>query len=496
MQRLSIIYRYGSLIAIGALFFVMYWLHPSLCDDYRFSQPMADFFADRTVGSFFNCWLTSLSECFYYDNGRIAQLLSPVLVSLPRVIVAAVLAFATLVCIVYSARLAGVWNRHPLLFALLVAVWVFAMPWADYMFGIMFASNYILPAALMLYTLWLFMNTRVSMVSAALLGILIGCSHELYCSAMIAVVAVSVVFVKEFRDRSTIVLFGALCVSLLYLYCVPGTAVRTGARVIFEGLKNPLASAYWGCLYYAYLLVALIAFLIPAWRIRIDRRLLLVCLTGATAGWLIWRVFLGGLRLTWCLDIFSTIGLVSLFASVPTGCRINPKHSIATALALVAVCVAHLALCIPWFVTMNREVREVRFLRTASIGRCVFYDMTEVHTVPPYTLGKPNFNIYNSEWHDLDYVVPEKLRTFRPEHAVCVGSDLYMYEGCLVHVYTGQSAMKNVALHYDYGTSSDTRMGSARRFTADDGREYLYLCPYYRSLRKSDTEPVSVSVEF
>ncbi|MDE6611963.1 MAG: hypothetical protein K2K22_05315, partial [Muribaculaceae bacterium] len=186
-----------------ALLFVMFTLHPALIDDIRFREPLSAFLADGTAASFFDNWQSSVVECLRVDNGRIPQLLATVLVVLPRWAVAFVLSLSVWLCVMFSARIAGVWQRHPFLFALMVFMWVFCMPWADFMFTIMFAANYLPTGAVMLFALWLFVNRKLKVWSAVALGLVAGAGHEMYCAAMIAGGAVLCVLHKEYRTKES-----------------------------------------------------------------------------------------------------------------------------------------------------------------------------------------------------------------------------------------------------------------------------------------------------
>ena len=382
--------------------------------------------------------------------------------------------------------------RHPISFGILVLVWVFAMPWPDYMFGIMFAANYLPPAALMLSILWLLIRSKLRVWSAVVLGLLVGCSHELYCAAMIVVTLAFIAFDNGLRGKVAYVLLASLFVSMAYLYCVPGTAVRASSKSLLEGLANPFAYAYIGVLFYVYLIIAAVALSIKSWRRGIDMRILLLCISGASAGWLVWRVFLGGQRLVWCLDIFSAIGIVALLSVIPLK-RVPMNSALAVGVSMIVICFAHLSMCIPWFGRMHREVECVR-LMAATDRSALFYNLTTPDDAPWFLFGKPNFNIYNSEWHDLDFVVPVALKEFRPKLCInSVGRPVYLYDGLMVLPSSGINT-RSAVMNISYGEFTNESACSLRPFTGADGKEYLYVCPYYRPLRTKGRRMISAEV--
>ena len=380
VSKSQYIYYWLSLFVIIALFFIMFGLHPDLCDDLRFKAPMAGFIENPTFSNFCSCWANSVVDCLRIDNGRIAQLFASVIVTLPKWVMAAILSVSVAGCIFFSAMIAGVWGKHPLLYGILVSVWIFIMPWSDFMFGLMFASNYIPTGALMLLTLWMFLRLRLKVWSSVILGLLVGCSHELYCAAMIALAVSLVICYKEYRNCQSYLLLASLVVSLVYLYCVPGTGVRSGMLNVFGGFSNLLSSAYLGVLLYVYVILFVVVCIDKRWRSDLNMRIQVVCMAGAFTGWLIWRLFMGGQRLLWCLDIFSIIGIVSLLVAWPYK-KIRYSISKCLSVSVMVICILHLVLCLPWFMRMHREVEEVQSMRSDT-DDYVFYDLTKPIDAP------------------------------------------------------------------------------------------------------------------
>ncbi|MDE6158149.1 MAG: hypothetical protein K2F78_08435 [Muribaculaceae bacterium] len=489
-------YYWGTLSVVTALLFVMFTLHPALIDDIRFREPLSAFLADGTAASFFDNWQSSVVECLRVDNGRIPQLLATVLVVLPRWAVAIVLSLSVWLCVMFSARIAGVWQRHPFLFALMVFLWVFCMPWADFMFTVMFAANYLPTGAVMLFALWLFVNRKLKVWSAVALGLVAGAGHEMYCAAMIAGVAVLCVLHKEYRTKESLAFMASLGAALLYLFMMPGTSVRSGLLDIFGGFVNLRASLYMGILFYAYIVMLVAVLAINRYRRATDWKVQQLCVTCAIVGWAVWRMFMSGQRLVWCLDIFSVTGIVSLLSSVRYP-LLKRKVAYAAGIVLCLTATVHLALCLPLFALMHREVEEVRSLTPDDKGN-VYYDLTTPADAPVYLLGKPNFNIYSLSWYGLRYVLPRRLQSFRAGDGSLIGtqSEVYCVDGLLVVPCVGPSTHNAVTLKSDYGDYETESEAGVRRFTGADGCDYLYISPYYRSLRAAEREPVSVDVVF
>lgn len=494
VSKSQYIYYWLSLFVIIALFFIMFGLHPDLCDDLRFKAPMAGFIENPTFSNFCSCWANSVVDCLRIDNGRIAQLFASVIVTLPKWVMAAILSVSVAGCIFFSAMIAGVWGKHHLLYGILVSVWIFIMPWSDFMFGLMFASNYIPTGALMLLTLWMFLRLRLKVWSSVILGLLVGCSHELYCAAMIALAVSLVICYKEYRNCQSYLLLASLVVSLVYLYCVPGTGVRSGMLNVFGGFSNLLSSAYLGVLLYVYVILFVVVCIDKRWRSDLNMRIQVVCMAGAFTGWLIWRLFMGGQRLLWCLDIFSIIGIVSLLVAWPYK-KIRYSISKCLSVSVMVICILHLVLCLPWFMRMHREVEEVQSMRSDT-DDYVFYDLTKPIDAPWYILGKPNFNIYNSSWYSLDYVVPKILKSFNASKGknIGVGTDIFMYEDYLVVPCIGQKNNASVVISADYDGLIIVVDAAVRKFSADDGLDYQYIVPIYTPLRTVGRELVSVKL--
>lgn len=311
---------------------------------------------------------------------------------------------------------------------------------------------------------------------------------------MIALAVSLVICYKEYRNCQSYLLLASLVVSLVYLYCVPGTGVRSGMLNVFGGFSNLLSSAYLGVLLYVYVILFVVVCIDKRWRSDLNMRIQVVCMAGAFTGWLIWRLFMGGQRLLWCLDIFSIIGIVSLLVAWPYK-KIRYSISKCLSVSVMVICILHLVLCLPWFMRMHREVEEVQSMRSDT-DDYVFYDLTKPIDAPWYILGKPNFNIYNSSWYSLDYVVPKILKSFNASKGknIGVGTDIFMYEDYLVVPCIGQKNNASVVISADYDGLIIVVDAAVRKFSADDGLDYQYIVPIYTPLRTVGRELVSVKL--
>ncbi|MDE6158147.1 MAG: hypothetical protein K2F78_08425 [Muribaculaceae bacterium] len=481
---------------LAVLLGVMYYIHPYVMDDMWFRKAMPACLDNPSIATFLTGWFDFAKNKYLNDNGRLAQMLAPVFIVAPRWFVSVLLASVATACMVLSAKIAGVWMRHPLLYGILVFLWIFAMPWGDYMFVRMFSANYVLSAFFMLLTLWLLLSERLRVWSAVLLGLLGGMSHEMFCGVLVGVLIVGIVLFDKYRNKEVVALLISLFVALAFLFLAPSRAIRTGDARPLHGFLNLGAAAYLGVLFYAFLVLVALALIWRAWRVRTCADTLTLLIAGSVGAWILWRCFyMSGQRTAWCMDVFSVSGIIYLLACFPT-VGLNKKLAYAGGGLLAFLCVLHLAFCIPWFVKMNEEVHVYNTLPRDKDGY-VYIDLTRATDTPLYLFGKPNFNAYNNKWTSLDESIPMSLKKLDGSHAKNIGSGdfpVYVENGYLATPYSGAVKPDMFDVIMDFDGFETVTGADARRFMAADGREYLYIAPYYIPLRTKGRELVSVNI--
>lgn len=488
MQRYNIRHNawlyWLPLTLLGIIYVLCFWYYPYLNDDLEFRAPMAEYLANGTWASFFEGWKYSVCDRFMNDNGRLPQLVGSVMVVLPKLLMSAIMGLCLVASMYMTAKAAGVWRRNSLLTALAVVCWVLVFPWADYMFGIMFYMNYVPVSAVFLVGYYLFINNRFgSIAGAVLIGLLLGCMHEIFGGTMFCGAVSVLLLYPKYRTRRNIAFVVAVFAGILYLVFTPGTASRQHGAVLFGGFIYPFKSALYAGLLYLFLLSIVVVVSVKRWRERLDVPRVTMLAVMAVVSWLIWRTFLTGLRVSWCLNVVSVTGFVYMLSAV----RVSVPSAVSRIGAVLLWCVSFvgIAVSLPWSYRLGCEIDEVKKLVDTSGGDVVFYDITEPSEVPEYTLAKPNYNAWKLWSADLERVLPTEARNFDISQAVPVG------RGCLAYRF-GRSIIlpyeeKLVGIEYCVvldvgGAQVDTSAFFIPFYTAK-GERFMFAKFYFIPLR-------------
>lgn len=150
------------LTAIAAVYAVSYASFPAYIDNWIFEA----FYLEGTGGNSefsFDAWLHYIWREYHYDNARLAQIVAPIVTLHLNVMkwpVAILLGVGTSGIVALTTRLTcGYLNVKAC-----VMIWLLLtviLPWRNWMVGILYASNYIIPCVFMLYAIYM-MRSKAS----------------------------------------------------------------------------------------------------------------------------------------------------------------------------------------------------------------------------------------------------------------------------------------------------------------------------------------------
>lgn len=476
-SRRTLLYVF-PILAVSAFFVAMYALHPPLIDDLGYHVPF-DKYGDRLSWSdFLSGWATGMKDHFLHDIGRFANMLcSTSLLAFNRIFASLLLGAGVGVCIWLSCRLAGVWKRNFMLCTLVAFFWVFALPWAGFMFVLVFGFNYVLPTAMAFVALDLFLHRRIRhWYWAFALGVFVSAWHELFGGALLCGVAAAAVLDKDYRNSAAWGLLAGLAVGLLYLYLTPGFSYRTEKVDYFQGFREPLDRVSYGVLFYLFIALSVVALSWRRWRNSLSMTRLAVFMAMAFAGWVVWRTFMAGIRSTWCMAAVSIVGIVWLLWRSPLLAKFSKSVQNALSVLMWAAMVLNLGVCLPYFVRLDQEAKAADRLLAENNGQPVFLDFTQQRETPRYLIGKPNFDVLNLKPCAYENVLPTVLEHFVPDDAESVGEGVtaYFYKGHIV-LPTDAPAAEALALDFD-GVPYDRDITLVPFASACGGR-WLYCKP-------------------
>lgn len=475
-------YAYPAIcIVIFALCTAMFYLHPYTLDDEWFLTPMTAFKANPTAANFFSGWKESVIEHFFYDNGRIGNMIGSALLAGPRWPIAIVLGASVVLAIIALAKVAGVWKKNLMIFCGIVFLYMIALPWHDFMFMRMYALNYQVPTFLAFGTLWLILNEHINKWWQGLIaGLLVSTWHEAFGAPLLAAVAMLMLSMPRYRTRTNCILCAALLAGIIYLALVPGTRVRSAGISLFEGFTEPLRAFHLGILYLAYIAMFGTALCFRKWRSRLDHPTHIALLTMGFVSWIIWRTFFNGGRITWCLEAGAIPGLANLALTFPYSLKPRALRAAISA-TLVALPAVQLTLAIPYMAKLNRHAEAYCRLVDNQSGVSAFYTYPEPWEQPRYLLARPNPNLLCGWSKKTGYAIPETLRNYKPELAVPLPGDncgARLWEGHYVVIpYRDDIARTESFALYTLGHPREI-FTHFLPFTTDSGEKYIFCRPF------------------
>lgn len=230
-----------SLFVIGMGIFLIGT--PKYTDDYWYMFTARSWFESQGVfypenggnifaaGFPFDAIWASWTDHWYMDNVRLGNLLVTIFLLFPKWLGSGLMWG----CFLYSMwgcfQLSGVdWHRSPLV-PVALCMWMFLLPWREYMGSMVYQFNYIFPTALAMICLFIvFKKSRrwQSPVCTVLIGFLCGMSHEGISVPLTGGLMALVLFFKDLRSKRSYALIAGLMIGILFLFISPGMRMRYG----------------------------------------------------------------------------------------------------------------------------------------------------------------------------------------------------------------------------------------------------------------------------
>lgn len=383
-------------IAIAGLA-LLYAVSPMQADDFWYLMTAAT--AWSPLEAMQRVWQESVRH-WSFDTGRLANLIcAPFLTVVPKWAFAMLCAAALVIIVHYSRWLADASARSMRSF-LLVAGIVFALPWFDFMFSVVFALNYLWTSSLVLMALWYVFKadhhwhfSAARTVGGMLICLLAGWMHEGFSVPLLCGIVACFIVERRLPARRSQLFIGAFAVGALLIAVSPALHARVADGVYgfgrFDGTKAVAVASLFNCLYLVFVAVAAATLFRRPDRRAVAR--IVSLLTATTVSTAMLYLFYTGPRMAWFGQLFSGIGILyccSLY-------RFRLRHgwkALWTTLIIIGVA-AHLGYAIVWQQRLTREFDAVRELYTVSADGRVFFDVTRTRV--DASLLKPSFRQFN-----------------------------------------------------------------------------------------------------
>lgn len=466
-------------VILAALYITMYWLHPILIDDAAIALGMRDLMDNPSASDFLQAYRFHIANWCLYDTGRISNWLVPALLLWPQWVTGVTLGLAGALMTAVGAKVAGAWRRSFFAFGFMGFCFAFALPWGENMFTRCYSANYIFSSIIASLTLYFLIKEKYNIVTALIAGLITGCWHEGFASAVLAGVVAVALFFKQFRKPATLVYALGIVAGVAYLALVPGTRARVSFLVKITNLINLNGGIVLGLPLYASACLYLCAL---KWRKLLDTlwQPLPVALFGAACGgWIVWRVFaMQGYRTAWPMLLFSILFLTYAVAHTPF---FNKKTFTVLGTVMWLTVFTQLSLTLPWFYRLHKENEHLAPAWRWD-GAAVFAPYTSQFDAPLYTLNIPSFNINAKhacvgDWTRHVAIIPVELRDFRPEGCEKVESNHTIYRCGNNFVIAGleigdRQTVRNATVAFgDKLRYTDVTLVP---FTASDQRRYVW----------------------
>lgn len=485
-RRMYVIF--ASLLA--ALFGCMFLLMPVCADDVWY---LADSCGTPGSWEYFTSTAATCLDHWTYDTGRLANMATaPFLALFPR----RIFALASIIALVMILLLGITLSKSPWISGR-AAIWIlvvsFVLPWFEFLFTVVYASNYIWCAALGLLFFYLFVNDSFTTSSTALIfvGVLTGWWHEgmsvpLLCACLCYVASSGI---RVTRRRW--LMLGSLLAGILIIACMPAFRAMTGERVShlvksvwIETIINVFA---YNCCFYIYMLLLLVAFAMRTVRrrLRADKEarafLLAVAAFGIVAT-CIYVMYFNGARTGLFSQLMCGIGIMRLTPFLFPASRGGAVAGRCVCLAAMALSLVSVIWAIAVQARLSREHEDVSALAAEARkdGRGeVFYDATPISIGPDFL--KPSYMLLNTEYGLRGIVlIPEALKDFTPGSPAadkCSDERLYIYKNHIVAM--GRMPEERVDVDITVGDGrvlrSRVRM---RRFATTAGDSCTAILPH------------------
>ena len=482
------------LAAFGAVHAVIYYLYPWMTDDVWYSYYLHDYLEGLDTAFPWQAILDTWTDHYMTDNGRLGNILLPLLLIAPKWIAATALGGFTAWIAAAMTRLAPGRQRSLSLLTLAMLLVSFALPWHECMFGICYGLNYIVPSALMLVAVRIWMETEDRHIYTGwLLCLVIGFWHEGFAVPLGTGLAASMIFFRSMRSWKRVGMIACLLPGFAWLVSSPGFFHDTESYGLFPPLLN------WAVV--AKLHVALIIYLIlvcvDAMR---QRRIKIDTITVITLGVALMSMYINvrvlrGERPSWPSHVMASAAIVALCGRMlPTSWLNLTKRSLIAIIAVIALLTVHFGVTIHYTLILRRGMDHAVDQLRADPHATAFTEITLPEQQPVIAWRKPMSEAWNP-WvnHNLAryfrikdaladrnegnvMIAPEALRKAGPKagHPVAGGTALREIDG---HMFLPADKEAQTRYLVDLGVVKKITDVELLPFKADDGKTYYYVVP-------------------
>lgn len=484
------------LVLAAVLYGIIFALTPWGIDDFNYAYGTVGCSSGVDVAA--GVW-KNVVERWFYDSGRLANIISPVFLGLlPHWMFAALSGFALWMTFALGMHIAGV-RRGSVWSYFIVFVLTFALPWLDFAFTVIFALNYVWTGALTVAVLYLlFCRTPRgggAVGAACLLALAAGWMHEGFSVPVLA--GIGAWWLARGCRMSAAQWAIAVSYALGFVLIISAPAVWHRAAVsvsLFEKFTwieiIPHAVAF-NAVPFAFLALLSVVACRRSLRVRVfikERRrefIVFTLVATLTAMAIFFSMYLGP-RMGWTGTIMATLGGAAVLSALD-----GMAGSLRRALSLImAVCVtANLVGTIILQYGYLKENEEITCLFNESPTGEVYYDNLPMKLdISCFKTSGRCFNehypqeAFATYYHNGDgkmlQLLPSALRGFDGTGAEVCASDstLLIFNGLLLSREEPEEGAIVTLVTDRLGTIESRQR--TRTFTAADGTRWYLIVPH------------------
>lgn len=436
------------LLWIATIYAAIQWLYPNILDDIGFSNLYREFSTSETFS------LSAISDFYLWvrahDNGRLANLLAPFATlffpfrQLFPLMTGALMA----VSIGLTQKMAEFRFRcHIPLFTLSMAwlLFLFFLPWRDFIFSADFALNYIWGAAITLSFIYLLVRLELrgwtipAVIWMSMLAVIAGGWHEGFMVPSFIGLAVWSAFRRGKMSIGFYTVMVVFAVSAIVILCSAGTSARLNTYLFSSWPSITNLMFIWQIFPFIIMLVSTVL----ATAFRRNRSVIWREFFRNPFCWIGLGVIASGYGMAIILNstpraylwpgvfsiILSLILLLPIFESI-----FSRRLRAVLAIIFITICSIQNLTVIYWVGLYRKEYDAIEEQFTLRKGGTVFYDVMQPWDLPAYTLFIPPRTVWTNPINYLylyqtdDYqfvgVVPKILENASLSKGMPLGGNL------------------------------------------------------------------------
>lgn len=441
-----------------------------------------------------NFWETMVAH-YYHDNARLSNYVATVLLIFPKWVGSAIPALCWVYVMWGSLKLANVNWRESALIPFAIFLWIFGLPWRDYLGSLMYQFNYVVASALCIGLLNLIRSHvlgRWGRLGLFVLAVVVGAWHEGFSAFMIAGLTMVLLLSKEVDRKNILIALTGLGIGFVWLLMCPNFFTRVDQEYVKNSRSffvRVIKTCFWHFPSFIFLFLVGIDWLKSGWRkLCIDS--LIIFITSGVIVSIGLALYIDAARAGWMGDLFAIPGILYLLNKLsPSFWNAYRRWSLIIGIVLMTGSVWTLVL-VDKYTLAYKPIFEDMMVRYGKKESNLFFGDIMPDYKRPYvvSLFVNDRYIFNQDWFEVYYfahkevlenhwrMIPKQLENFDFEKSEILPGTAGFREVKGLLVGRAQAEIDEIVyFDVDFGPLKSRRTGAhIYKFTnSRDGQEYI-----------------------